>query len=1129
MPYQQPAQLRYKELAWLSDARADDAVHTVLNNPDLHAPLGITDTDSTRVSKQIWDILKEGKRGPLELDNPGVVDYARHHYESPGPEHEQADSGAGPKDDAESSFEDTPFGPPVERAGADERAATRATAGSRGAVVQGERPGVPERSAGYAEGTQLGPAWRPWKSRTWHASMGSFIDAASKSAAHAPRQAVDLGQVTADQVQAISTAANGDVSGFHHVLDGSAYRHILAEHGSEQERLRGQEPIGDADFERLPEILASPDRVTAAGVSNLGQPLIRYEKRFNGTTYYVEEVRQAKNELAAKSLWKRKTPPPPVDPTSETTRHGDRATHVAEEGASPSIGQRPGEIKSNTVAGGFDLRKFAADSVAEGLTRSQAKAKLQRLGQGHLRSELSPIMRELMGVPVPKQNFAQRMAAKQRANSETRSDAQEEAINEGFEETDRALRAAGATLDKESDSGSRYYTLAGRKIRVADHEATAGTRHWLDNQDDSAEIRVDQRNWQAALDQAIHGENSTTNEVGQEVKQPIKVNHLDVARAIIYVKQKYGIELHPKEATGDIQEDLQYLAKSFGAIPVFFEDSNGRLKSPFRLGKAIFLPHNATDAALTEATMHEVFHATGIDQDPAFDDEYVKQWSDYYEKRLEADEKNGSPVASDMLQAIRSNPELRRSEGIATMGGKFFLDPKFQKKLRSDKPTLAERLEYAIRKIFGLYTPMSEAMRVALDRLRGIRAVVQQEAGKGQPGEWGEGSSGSDSGSSGSDTPLGPAVKRAGTDQRTTLGTAQGSVAAVGQGQRAGVPERPAGPAEGTQLGPPVVIKGDELGDPSDPEKFRETVYEYAMSHFRGHPFINLATKTPVFFSRNGLRKIKSFSGDIRRMQLLAKAPELIERAEYVDSAPADEPGYDRFHYFRVPVEIAGHRDVAHLTFAQDKNGHWYYWQLLESDQAEEKEKARHPNQVLGDKLPSGPETSGPSQEKSIGSGDQEIKPKASSSEAADGETNLGPRLKEAGQQVGSLARHFLTSRGDLPQEAFIHKEQMAQFETAQDISTGFALRDFKQAMKREYGGELKAGDPRLLALNTALHGGPVGNIPVAMRGVVQQMIPRRFSFPRAPIRTITGADPRAATPRAASLSHRTHPQARTP
>ncbi len=79
-------------------------------------------------------------------------------------------------------------------------------------------------------------------------------------------------------------------------------------HGNAKtEEQRGQLPITAEDWARLPEIIGNFDTVEAVGEGGHGTPLIRYSKRFNGTTYYVEEVRGKRKELAAKTMWKTRT------------------------------------------------------------------------------------------------------------------------------------------------------------------------------------------------------------------------------------------------------------------------------------------------------------------------------------------------------------------------------------------------------------------------------------------------------------------------------------------------------------------------------------------------------------------------------------------------------------------------------------------------------------------------------------------------------------------------------------------------------------------------------------------------------------------------------------------------------
>lgn len=97
-----------------------------------------------------------------------------------------------------------------------------------------------------------------------------------------------------------------DVSGYTHVIDNSAIRHILKSHGDpKKERARGQLPITEDDIARLPEIVLNPDFVESGGLTNRGRDAIVYAKRLeDGRILIVEEARTRKGQLAVASMWK---------------------------------------------------------------------------------------------------------------------------------------------------------------------------------------------------------------------------------------------------------------------------------------------------------------------------------------------------------------------------------------------------------------------------------------------------------------------------------------------------------------------------------------------------------------------------------------------------------------------------------------------------------------------------------------------------------------------------------------------------------------------------------------------------------------------------------------------------------
>ncbi|RIK63970.1 MAG: hypothetical protein DCC65_14940 [Planctomycetota bacterium] len=95
-----------------------------------------------------------------------------------------------------------------------------------------------------------------------------------------------------------------DIEGFQHVLDNSAIGHVHKRHGPGMERRAGQVPVERSDFERLPAIVQSPDKITVERrPDNLDTIVI--EKRINGVVYVVEEVRTGRRKLALKTMYKK--------------------------------------------------------------------------------------------------------------------------------------------------------------------------------------------------------------------------------------------------------------------------------------------------------------------------------------------------------------------------------------------------------------------------------------------------------------------------------------------------------------------------------------------------------------------------------------------------------------------------------------------------------------------------------------------------------------------------------------------------------------------------------------------------------------------------------------------------------
>ena len=128
----------------------------------------------------------------------------------------------------------------------------------------------------------------------------SVMDGKLDEAAYAP--------VTPEVAGKIKAATGKDVSGYQHFIDHDALVHIDRQHGIGKEDQAGHLPVTKDDIAKIPQIVSNPDKVEDGGKSGRGLSTVKYTKRFNGTTYYVEEEWAKEKMLAAKTMFKTKTP-----------------------------------------------------------------------------------------------------------------------------------------------------------------------------------------------------------------------------------------------------------------------------------------------------------------------------------------------------------------------------------------------------------------------------------------------------------------------------------------------------------------------------------------------------------------------------------------------------------------------------------------------------------------------------------------------------------------------------------------------------------------------------------------------------------------------------------------------------
>ena len=140
---------------------------------------------------------------------------------------------------------------------------------------------------------------------------------------------------------ALAASHGVDLGGFQLIMQASDVRHALNRHGGNAQLRRGELPVTAEDLARVPEIIATADRL-ARSETDQHLPALIFTKREGDTTVVVEEVRAGRHHLAFKAMRKFKrgggpgamdAPEGTPDPTSETLA-GSATGNVATTGAS---------------------------------------------------------------------------------------------------------------------------------------------------------------------------------------------------------------------------------------------------------------------------------------------------------------------------------------------------------------------------------------------------------------------------------------------------------------------------------------------------------------------------------------------------------------------------------------------------------------------------------------------------------------------------------------------------------------------------------------------------------------------------------------------------------------------------
>jgi hypothetical protein len=111
------------------------------------------------------------------------------------------------------------------------------------------------------------------------------------------------GKITDTLAAQITNETGVDVNGYNLSLSAYEIEKILKDHGIElKEVQRGQRAIAEEDFFKIPEIVASYDKVELDGTYN-GRPVLKFEKTINGKTTVITYQSSKSHDLIVQTMY----------------------------------------------------------------------------------------------------------------------------------------------------------------------------------------------------------------------------------------------------------------------------------------------------------------------------------------------------------------------------------------------------------------------------------------------------------------------------------------------------------------------------------------------------------------------------------------------------------------------------------------------------------------------------------------------------------------------------------------------------------------------------------------------------------------------------------------------------------
>lgn len=130
-------------------------------------------------------------------------------------------------------------------------------------------------------------------------------------------------------------------------------------------------------------------------------------------------------------------------------------------------------------------------------------------------------------------------------------------------------------------------------------------------------------------------------------------------------------------------------------------------------------------------------------------------------------------------------------------------------------------------------------------------------------------------------------------------------------------------------------ISGDEFGDPSDTSSIRNAVKQ-ALLELNGQSYPCPALGAEVEIRKNGIKKIISFSADVRKLQAVAALKELLANAVKYDERTPYNPDEKRnikaYHFLHSALLLNGESLIARFVVSEDDKGHFHYDHTIHND-----------------------------------------------------------------------------------------------------------------------------------------------------------------------------------------------------